>query len=50
MLGNLGVFLPKYNDAVKLIAFESHTGATRCGLQMEQYTWKRWSNGIIFDS
>lgn len=47
MSGNLGIFSLKDDDAMKLVVCESHIGTNRCDFQMEQYKWKRRSDGII---
>lgn len=45
MSGNLGIFSLKDDDAMKLVVCESHIGTNRCDFQMEQYKWKRRSDG-----
>jgi len=46
MSNALELFSFNNDDAMKLLICDSHIGANRCNYQMEQYIWKRRSDGV----
>ncbi|MCP9259237.1 40S ribosomal protein SA [Dirofilaria immitis] len=46
MSAGLESFALKEEDAVKLLACQTHVGAANCDFQMEQYVWKRRADGV----
>ncbi|KAL4002903.1 ribosomal protein S2 [Acanthocheilonema viteae] len=46
MSAGLETFALKEEDAIKLLACQTHVGAANCDFQMEQYVWKRRADGI----
>lgn len=45
MSSGLESFALKEEDAMKLLACQTHIGAANCDFQMEQYVWKRRVDG-----
>lgn len=46
MSAGLESFALKEEDAIKLLACQTHVGAANCDFQMEQYVWKRRADGL----
>ncbi|VDM09584.1 unnamed protein product [Wuchereria bancrofti] len=47
MSAGLETFALKEEDAIKLLACQTHVGAANCDFQMEQYVWKRRADGLF---
>uniref|UniRef100_A0A914RAH1 40S ribosomal protein SA n=1 Tax=Parascaris equorum TaxID=6256 RepID=A0A914RAH1_PAREQ len=47
MSGGIEPFTLKEEDVMKLLACQTHIGASNCDFQMEQYVWKRRADGRL---